>query len=47
MHADIARLDFANRRRSLFGDCLGMAVYALVVVAIYPRSRPPRRWTSS
>ena len=36
MHADIARLDFANRRRSLLGYCLGMAVYALVVVAIYP-----------
>ena len=36
MHADIARLDFANRRRSLLGYCLGMAVYALVVVAMYP-----------
>jgi ABC-2 type transport system permease protein len=36
MHADIARLDLANRRRILTGYCLGMAVYALVVVAMYP-----------
>jgi ABC-2 type transport system permease protein len=36
MHTDIARLDLANRRRSLTGYCLGMAVYALVVVAMYP-----------
>jgi ABC-2 type transport system permease protein len=36
MHADIARLDLANRRRSLAGYCLGMALYALVVVAMYP-----------
>ncbi len=36
MHADIARLDVSNRRRSLIGYCLGMAVYALVVVAMYP-----------
>jgi ABC-2 type transport system permease protein len=36
MHADIARLDLANRRRSLTGYCLGMAVYALLVVAMYP-----------
>jgi beta-exotoxin I transport system permease protein len=33
---DIARLDLANRRRSLIGYCLGMAVYTLVVVAMYP-----------
>jgi beta-exotoxin I transport system permease protein len=36
MRTDIARLDLANRRRSLVGYCLGMAVYALVVVAMYP-----------
>jgi beta-exotoxin I transport system permease protein len=36
MSTDIARLDLANRRRSLIGYCLGMAVYALVVVAMYP-----------
>jgi beta-exotoxin I transport system permease protein len=36
MHAEIARLDISNRRRSLIGYCLGMAVYALVVVAMYP-----------
>jgi ABC-2 type transport system permease protein len=36
MHPDIAWLDLANRRRSLVGYCLGMAVYALVVVAMYP-----------
>jgi ABC-2 type transport system permease protein len=33
---DITWLDMANRRRSLIGYCLGMAVYALVVVAMYP-----------
>jgi ABC-2 type transport system permease protein len=36
MHADIAWLDIWNRRRSLTGYCLGMAVYALIVVAMYP-----------
>jgi ABC-2 type transport system permease protein len=36
MHPDITWLDMANRRRSLIGYCLGMAVYALVVVAMYP-----------
>ena len=36
MRTDIAWLDVANRRRSLIGYCLGMAVYALVVVAMYP-----------
>jgi beta-exotoxin I transport system permease protein len=39
MHADIARLDFSLRRRSLAGYCLGMAVYALAVVAMYPAFR--------
>ena len=36
MRADITWLDMSNRRRSLIGYCLGMAVYALVVVAMYP-----------
>lgn len=36
MHTDITWLDVSNRRRSLIGYCLGMAVYALVVVAVYP-----------
>ncbi len=36
MRTDITWLDMANRRRSLIGYCLGMAVYALVVVAMYP-----------
>jgi ABC-2 type transport system permease protein len=36
MRADIAWLDLSNRRRILTGYCLGMAVYALVVVAMYP-----------
>ena len=36
MHPDIAWLDLSNRRRGLAGYCLGMAVYALVVVAMYP-----------
>ena len=36
MRTDITWLDLANRRRSLIGYCLGMAVYALVVVAMYP-----------
>jgi ABC-2 type transport system permease protein len=36
MRADITWLDMWNRRRSLIGYCLGVAVYALVVVAMYP-----------
>ena len=36
MSADIARLDLRLRRRSLIGYALGMAVYALIVVALYP-----------
>ena len=39
MHAEIAWLDLSNRRRSLIGYCLGMAVYALAVVAMYPAFR--------
>lgn len=36
MRADITWLDITNRRRSLLGYCLGMAAYALLVVALYP-----------
>ncbi len=36
MRADIARLDVWGRRRSLLGYSAGMAVYTLVVVALYP-----------
>ena len=36
MLADIIWLDIANRRRSIAGYCLGMAVYALIVVAMFP-----------
>ena len=36
MHPDITWLDMSNRRRALIGYCLGMAVYALAVVAMYP-----------
>ena len=39
MRTDIAWLDVSNRRRSLIGYCLGMAVYVLVVVAMYPAFR--------
>ncbi|HKI92305.1 MAG TPA: ABC transporter permease subunit [Gaiellaceae bacterium] len=36
MRTEIARLDVSLRRRSLIGYSLGMAVYTLVVVALYP-----------
>ena len=36
MRLEITMLDISNRRRSLVGYCLGMAAYALVVVAMYP-----------
>ena len=36
MRADISRLDLAGRRRSLIAYTAGTALYALVVVAIYP-----------
>jgi ABC-2 type transport system permease protein len=37
VRADIARLDLAVRRRSIIGYAAGMAVYTLVVVALYPQ----------
>jgi beta-exotoxin I transport system permease protein len=36
VRADIVRLDISGRLRSLIGYSLGMALYTLVVVAIYP-----------
>jgi beta-exotoxin I transport system permease protein len=36
MPLDIARIDLANRRLSLIGYSLGLAVYVLAVVALYP-----------
>ncbi len=36
MRTEIARLDLSLRRRSVIGYSLGMAVYMLVVVALYP-----------
>jgi beta-exotoxin I transport system permease protein len=36
MPADIARLDVSGRLRSLIGYSLGLAVYTVVVVALYP-----------
>ncbi len=36
MRADVTTLDLSARWRSLLGYTLGMAVYALVVVALYP-----------
>ena len=36
MRPEIAQLDVSLRRRSLIGYSLGMALYALVVVALYP-----------
>jgi beta-exotoxin I transport system permease protein len=34
--AEITRLDLSIRRRSLIGYSLGLALYALIVVALYP-----------
>ncbi len=36
MGTDIARLDVVLRRRSVIGYSVGMALYVLVVVALYP-----------
>ena len=36
MHADITRLDLRLRRRSTIGYTAGIALYTLVVVALYP-----------
>ena len=36
MGTDIARLDLQNRRRSTIGYAAGMALYMLVIVALYP-----------
>lgn len=39
MGADVVRLDLSLRRRSLVGYALGMGVYTLVIVALYPAFR--------
>ncbi|CAN5627657.1 hypothetical protein BH10ACT2_BH10ACT2_27550 [soil metagenome] len=36
MNTEIVTLDLSSRRKSIIGYSLGMAVYALVVVALYP-----------
>lgn len=36
MHTDITRLDLRLRRRSATGYAIGMALYTLIVVALYP-----------
>ena len=36
MHTDITRLDLRLRRRSATGYAVGMALYTLIVVALYP-----------
>ncbi len=36
MGAEVLRIDLLARRRAVFGYTLGMALYALVIVAIYP-----------
>ncbi len=36
MRTEIARLDLHNRRRSTIGYAAGMALYMLVIVALYP-----------
>ena len=36
MRTEIARLDLYNRRRSTIGYAVGMALYMLVIVALYP-----------
>ena len=36
MRTDIARLDLYNRRRSTIGYALGIALYVLVIVVLYP-----------
>ncbi len=37
MHADVTLLDLRLRRRSLLGYSAGMALYALVIVELYPQ----------
>ena len=36
MRTDIARLDLYNRRRSTIGYAIGIALYMLVIVVLYP-----------
>ena len=39
MRNDVALLDLRLRRRSMIGYTVGMAVYAFVIVALYPSFR--------
>jgi beta-exotoxin I transport system permease protein len=39
VRADVSRLDISGRLRSLIGYSVGLALYSLVVVAIYPAFR--------
>ena len=36
MRTDVARLDLVGRRRAVLGYSLGAALYAFVIVALYP-----------
>ena len=36
MQTDISRLDLGTRSRAVFGYTIGVALYALVIVALYP-----------
>lgn len=42
MRAEIAGLDLLLRRRSLIGYAIGMALYTLVIVALYPSFKDAR-----
>jgi hypothetical protein len=47
---ELTRLDLSARRRSLSGNSAGMALYALVVAALYPGLQAldvAGRWTAS
>jgi len=47
MPTEIARLDLYNRRRSTIAYAVGMALYVLVIVALYPAFRHSTGSTSS
>ena len=36
MRTDVARLDLVGRRRAILGFTIGMGLYALVIIALYP-----------
>ena len=47
MHADVSLLDLRLRRRLLLGYTLGMALYTLVIVVLYPQFKDQRVSTDS